>query len=313
MSAITLLKRSIPTIAKRWLKQFSAESRLKALLSSHLPPVACVDVGASYYPHLRWNLLLASPQTQWVAVEPNVANLGYVDSWAWPSKIRSVHTGLSEHGGVQTLYVTNVDSGSSLLEPIVTPSMSHRVRDLSYFFPLRPVQIDTLTLASVFAMFDSLAPIFVKLDTQGTELSILRGAEPDLATRRVVGVELEATLLAEPVMRGAGKFWQACQYLEGHGFELLHIKPIPGPTRHGRSSRSGHTYLNECDAVFALRRDIAAGLSVDHRVALFAFYLTYRFFDEALSLMEGDDEVRGALTERGCDVRALTELVGRQI
>ena len=32
------------------------------------------------------------------------------------------------------------------------------------------------------------------------------------------------------------------------------------------------SFLNECDAVFALRRDIARGLSVEHRTALLAFY-----------------------------------------
>jgi len=214
-------------------------------------------------------------------------------------------TGLSREGGTQTLYVTNVDTGSSLLPPEITPAMKHRVTNLGYFFPVTERRIETLTLGQALAGLSATAPVFVKLDTQGTELSILQGAQPWFDAQRIVGIEMESTLLAQPVMKGSGKFWHACEYMEQQGFELLHIKPISAVGRSGRVRSGRNTYLNECDAVFALRPDVVAGLSVEHRTSLLAFYLTNLFYEEALSLLERDAGVAGFLRTQGCSVDAL--------
>jgi FkbM family methyltransferase len=254
-------------------------------------------------------LFLESPHTRWIAVEPNQANIEYVRHWKWQSSVSTCTVGLSETGGPQTLYITNVDSGSSLLEPIIPASMSRRWRNLEYFFPVRRQQIETLTLPQALAGVAGELPIFIKLDTQGTELSILRGAERLLSARRVIGIEMEATLLAQPIMQGAGKLWQACEYLEGLGFELIHVKPIYGPSRHGSGRPRNLTFLNECDAVFALRPDIAATLTAAARALLLAFYMCNRLFEQALALLEEDRAVAEHLKERGCDLKRLAAAI----
>jgi FkbM family methyltransferase len=310
MSALQALKRSAAAPMQQLARRYSTTARLSTLLAEHLPELTCVDVGASYYPHPRWRLLLESPATRWIAVEPNVANLGYLERWEWPCQVSAVTTGLSREGGMQTLYVTHVDSGSSLLEPRVPEAQAHRFRNLDYFFPVQPRAIETMTLQSV---IDERArgPVFVKLDTQGTELSIVMGAQAAIDARRIVGVELESTLLAQPVMAGSGKFWEACRYFEDRGFELLHLKIIPGASRMPRKHARANTFLNECDAVFALRRDVAAALPVDHRAALLAFYLCNKLFDEAYDLLKRDPELRSSLQRRGCDVPRLAALIDK--
>ncbi len=306
MSLWSSLKRRLPQSIKRVARKLSAHSRLAAQMSPCLPPLVCVDVGASYYPHAKWRIFLESPRTRWIAVEPNEANIGYIKAWAWPCQVSAVTTGLSQYGGTQTLYITNVDSGSSLLKPVIAESMSRRVQNTAYYFPLRTTQIDTLTLPQVVAGVEPSLPIFVKLDTQGTELSILSGADELLQSRRIVGIEMESTLQAQPIMHGAGKFWQACEYLEGIGFELLHIKPIYGPSRLGNGRVRSYTFLNECDAVFALRPDIASELELSHRVALLGFYASNGFFEESLCVLE-DDGVRSYLSQNGCRVDRLAK------
>ncbi len=286
--------------ARGLARRFTGKARLRAALSPYLPPAVCVDVGAAYYPHAKWHLFLASPQTHWVAVEPNKANIGYIDQWPWASRVSSCTTGLSREGGPKTLYITNVDSGSSLLEPVVPPGLARRIRNLDYFFPLRTQQIDTVTLSKVIADVPSQAPVFVKLDTQGTELSILSGAEELIRSQRILGIELESTLLAQPIMQGSGKFWEAAQYLENLGMELLHLHPIYGPSRIGLKRNRGLTFINECDAIFAVRPDIAAGLPVEHRAGVFTFYLCNRLFEEALIMLAEDRELRDLLAARGC-------------
>ncbi|MDT8993093.1 FkbM family methyltransferase [Curvibacter sp. APW13] len=309
MSLGLAARRLIPQSAKNFLRQRTLPWRVSILLSPYLPISICVDVGASYYPHGKWLAFLNAPRTQWLAVEPNEANIGYVKSWRWPCQVAACTTGLSREGGTQTLYVTNVDTGSSLLPPEITPSMKHRVSSLGYFFPVTERRIETLTLVQALAGLSATAPVFVKLDTQGTELSILQGAQPLFDERRIVGIEMESTLLAQPVMKGSGKFWQACEYMEQQGFELLHIKPIAAVARSGRVRSGRNTYLNECDAVFALRPDVAATLAVEYRVSLLAFYLTNLFYEEAMSLLEHDAEVVSFLSIQGCSVDALVAIL----
>lgn len=283
--------------------------RVAKLLSPHLPTAVCVDIGASYYPHVKWLVFLNAPRTQWLAVEPNEANIGYVKAWHWPSHVSACTTGLSREGGEQTLYVTNVDSGSSLLPPEIPESMKHRIGNLDYFFPVKERRIETLTLVQALEGLSTTAPVFVKLDTQGTELSILQGAQALFDARRFVGIEMESTMLAEPVMTGSGKFWQACEYLESQGFELLHIRPFQASACSARARPLRYTYINECDAVFALRPDVAARLPVEYRVSLFAFYLSNLLYEEALSALERDADVAEFLRLQGCDTAGLQALL----
>lgn len=309
MGVLRQIKNHVPASIKRGLRSRSAKSKLATVLAPHLMDMVCVDVGASYYPHGKWHVLLESARTRWIAVEPNTANLGYVQSWPYPSQITVCGTGLSEQGGPQTLYVTNVDSGSSLLPPVIAEGMKRRVTNVDYFFPVQERIIDTLTLPQVLAQQPPAIPVCVKLDTQGTELSILRGGHDLLASHRIVGVEMEATLLAQPLMLGSGRFWEACQYFESLGYELLDLKPIFGPSRLGISQPRGKTYLNECDAVFALRQDVAARLGVAHRAALLAFYCCYSLYEEALSLLQADQELRQVLAASGCALPRLESAI----
>jgi FkbM family methyltransferase len=271
--------------------------------------VVCVDVGASYFAHTKWRSFLESPRTRWLAVEPNTQNTGYIQRWEWAANPSLCATGLSEFGGTQTLHVTNVDSGSSLLPPIIPDGMGHRAPDPSYFFPVTQRRIETLTLEAALAPFGETVPVVVKLDTQGTELSILRGAEASFERRRFVGIELESTLLAQPLMQGAGKFWEACAFLEHRGFELLELNPIHRPPTSGGAHRPGQkTSLNECDAVFTLRRDVARGLPVDHRMVLLGIYVTYGYYEEGESLLDDDHELAAALGDSAAMLKRLFRL-----
>lgn len=292
------LKGWIPAALWNTLRELSSAARLEDAVAAALSGVFCVDVGASYYAHPAWKILRKSAATRWVAVEPNKANLGYTQPWEWPCELSVVTTGLSEQGGRQTLHVTNVDSGSSLLEPVIAESQKHRFPNPGYFFPVMPRQIDTLTLLDVVPQELRSLPGFIKLDTQGTELSILRGGHSLLESRAVIGVELESTMLAQPFMLGSGKFWEAAQYLESLGFELIHLKPIEMGSVLGNDKPRGRHVLNECDAVFALRVDVLADMAVGHRMAMIAFYCAYRLYEEAIALIDRDAQVRSLLDAR---------------
>jgi FkbM family methyltransferase len=313
MNYMPVILRHMPAplqiMVRSWISRLSPKRQLWNLLAPIMPDTVCVDVGASYYAHPAWAFFRVSPNIRWIAVEPNEQNLGYTRPWTHPSELRICNTGLSQFGGAQTLYVTNVDSGSSLLEPVIPESQKHRFTTLDYFFPLRPRTIETITLLQVIPEQWRNMPTLVKLDTQGTELSILKGAHDLLAKHKVVGVELEATMLAQPLMSGGGKFWQANGYLEELGYELLRIKPIEGSSCFGFAKSKGYRYLNECDAVFAVRPDVAASLTLEHRLALLGLYVAYELHEEAYSLIVRDTVLASRLSAGGCSVPTVQKLL----
>ena len=219
-------------------------------------------------------------------MEPNKQNLSYLTDWKWPSKVHAVETGLSELGGQQTLYVTNVDSGSSLLEPELTETMVHRFTRKDYLFPLKKIVINTITLQNVLdQLTGAIDPIAVKLDTQGSEFSILKGVDINLVKSRFFCIELENTLQAEPIMKGATPFYEVFALFEKAGFELVHLKPIQIIGPFTNKTLGGSTVLNECDAVFLLRISEAKKRGLQTQLALVGAYVSYSLFGEALNML----------------------------
>ena len=288
----------------RRLRQMRA-GRLSDLQSS-LPNTTCVDVGASYYPHTSWWIFLESSNTTWIAVEPNENNLTYVKNWPWPASIETVTKGLSKKGGEQILYVTNVDSGSSLLRPVVQPSMSFRTTAEveKYFFPVREVTIETVTLVDVVSKLPH-QPMIVKLDTQGSELSILESVLEGEARNNLVGVEIECSLLAKPYYEDSPRLWDVAKLMESNGFEAIDVDVIPRSAAKSKISSHPKQIVNECDAVFALRPDVASTKSPEMRAALLGFYVTNCFYAEAARSLDHDPQLLQYLESRGCNVARL--------
>lgn len=257
---------------------------IRQVVISLLPHLTCIDVGASYFPHPAWEIFRRSKLTQWLAIDPNAANLSYLKNWQWPAQVLPVGEALSESGQESTLYITNIDSGSSLLKPEINLCMEHRV-DKHYFFPLKEKNIGTTTLDNVFQSHNICGPTLIKLDTQGSEFHILRGLSEYLILGSVVCIELEATLLAQPVHIGSSRFYDIQRKLEELGFELVCLSPISLTLPKVNQSLQSRYPLNECDAVFMLRPDILENRPIEHRLAVLGCYVAYNFYGEALNLI----------------------------
>jgi FkbM family methyltransferase len=277
--------------SKHFIRSFSRTYSLRYNVNIEvakiLPGTSCIDVGASYYPHPAWQVFRLSENTFWIAVEPNRQNLFYLKDWTFPAKVMPVEMGLSEKGGKQFLHVTNVDSGSSLFEPVIEKNMEHRVPNTDYFFPLKKVEIDTLTINDVIAKIESKTnPITIKIDTQGTEFSILRALEEHVIKTRLICVEVESTLLATPLMKGSSHFYEIQEFFQNRGFELVYFKPILFFSPMANKGLDSSSILNECDAVFLLRSDEIKKRNLDFQLSMVGCYVSYSLYGEALELLK---------------------------
>lgn len=305
--------RALVMVAKRWLRsswrtlngQPSPEIAVQRCLAPALAPMACIDVGASFGIHRPWQLLLQSPQVLWLAVEPNSSEADYLKRWPYPAQLQRCHEGLSGSGGERTLYITHNPNGSSILRPRIPASIQARSNYKAFFYPLRELKIATITLSQLLARIPDGMPFVIKLDTQGSELEILQSGEASLSSGRCVGIELEASLLAEPPYTNAARFWQVNGWLEELGFELMRITPICFGSRHAVVGGPGRKAPAECDAIFTRRTDLLSALPASHRLSLMAFLATNAYYEEAHALLTGDPDLQGLIQINGGDSRSI--------
>ena len=203
---------------------------------------------------------------------------------------------LSGTGGERTLYITNVPTGSSLLEP-----GSEAARDRAnpdYFYPMKKVTVRTQRLEAALADSPLRQLDFIKLDIQGAELEVLQGMASEQLSG-LLGVELEigfpGAYLSQP------SFAQINEYLESGGLELFDLKPVRGH-RHLPGANVGSAEdvfgvaadapsiskrLWEADAIYfrPLRNVLASG-DVAALRRLMVLECAYGFFTEAHHAVE---------------------------
>lgn len=134
------------------------------------------------------------------------------------AEARVFQTALSGQGGERTLYVTNVPTGASLLQP---GSDAVEWTDRAYFFPVQEERIHTRRLEDVLVE-DGIARLdFLKADVQGAELEILQGLGTSLSST-LLGVELEVGFPGGYI--GQPGFGDIDRHLRDLGLELLDLR-----------------------------------------------------------------------------------------
>lgn len=125
-----------------------------------------------------------------------------------------VPLGLAGKRGRRTLYVTHQPACSSLLKPIT--SLTREYPALSCAREERTVSVETITLKD----WAKSVPInridYIKVDTQGTELEILKSGQSILKTARALEIEVEFN----PIYEGQPLFSEVELYLRNLGFVL---------------------------------------------------------------------------------------------
>lgn len=278
----------------RLLQRLTGSRRKLNLFWGELAPKTLfVDVGASYFYNKNWFQATKLPSSTFIQIDPNSENLLYIDKNPINAKVLKVPLALSGSGGDRTLYITNVDSGSTLFKPWVSPDFELRVSPeiYSYFFPLEEKTVTTQTLGSVIPDELEEIPMVLKLDAQGSELEILRSSETILK-RQVMAIEVEASLLRHPFAKNGTKFAEVQLFLESIGFELVHLNLLysHGPKAPKDISKRG--YLNECDALFVLNHREIHLKDLSTKLSAFFILSLYRQLRDCTKLLDANPDLK---------------------
>ncbi len=208
------------------------------------------DVGASYFLPDTWYCLLPLSSVRVVLFDPIGKNLGYAAELD-PERVTAISCALSRSGGISEFFLANTDSGSSLYPPHPWPGRPP-LND-EYFFPLTVTDIETQTMASALDNHGIDEVHAIKLDTQGSELDILRGL--DVARRsNLLLVEMEVTLDTYPAMLGAAQLPEVIDYFEANGFRYVNTRINPKALEWsgcvGPRFASTIAIQHECDVLF---------------------------------------------------------------
>ena len=124
---------------------------------------------------------------------------------------------LSDGAGTRTLHITRDAAGSSLLEP--DANVLRRRRGMRAMRPERTVELETDTLAAWAARSGVPGIDVLKLDVQGAELAVLRGAGELLDGVQALDLEVEFN----PIYREQPLFGDIDVFLRAHGFVLWRL------------------------------------------------------------------------------------------
>lgn len=205
----------------------AADARVLAGLLER--PIVAIDVGCRDGVRPAWRAL--KPNALLVGFDPDPVECARLNESAGdPAQERYEPLALGASDGEATLHLTRDPQSSSLYRP--NPSALRRYPELWRHEPSGTQTIVTTTIDS-WALGAELARIdALKVDVQGAELDVLRGAERSLESARVIETEVEFQELYE----GQPLFCDVDRFLRERGFGLWRLREIHhcGLARAGR-------------------------------------------------------------------------------
>ena len=202
-------------ILARYRIPFSRSGLDGALVSflSAGTPATVVDVGASTGGFLDAVIAYCGVRQAWL-IEPQPFRCRELEE-KYRGRGFAIHAvALSDYDGAAAMDILNFDYSSSLLPALPDAAGAGRQLDLGV---REQIQVPVRTLDGLLDGDAAAGPIDVlKIDVQGNELKVLRGARQSLRRTRLIWVEVSF----RPLYDGSAVFSDVYDFLREHGFYL---------------------------------------------------------------------------------------------
>lgn len=183
-----------------------------ATLATSLPdPLTVVDVGCRWGPSELWRDL---PNVRLFGFDPDAAECERLNQLAEGTLRRFVPLALGATTGTAQIHLAAEPACSSLYTPDMETARDRPGLALITEVGVEQVDVEAL---DIWAAGEGVGRIdFLKIDTQGSGLAVLEGAEAALEATAVVEVEVEFN----PIYLGQPLFSEVDTFLREHGFVL---------------------------------------------------------------------------------------------
>jgi FkbM family methyltransferase len=262
-----------------------------ALLEQLEGPYVFVDVGARWGPKGSWRAL--SPPVQIVAFEPDEAECRRLAD-AEVGQVRYEPTALGPTSGPATLYITRDPACSSLYPPDERAIAAHPQLAVATLVSTQTVQLRPL---DAWCANEKLNVDALKLDVQGAELDVLRGAEEQL--RHIVMIEAEVVF--NPMYRDQPLFSDVDRFLRARGFALWRLRQL---VHYGDDSLDSTTLVD--DEQFFDSRPVPIAAGGGQLYWANAYYVA----DDVLRAGSGDRVRRAAIAAGAFGYPELANMLG---
>lgn len=231
-------------------------NNLEVLHKHGIENFSFVDVGAK---DKLDSIFYIEQLTNLHAFEPNLQEFSRLESLYRINTFKSLmlnNYGLSDFQGTSTFRITNYPSMSSLLEPDTENYNKHfgaykKYRKWESNLNIQQqISIQVKTLDQYFEN-SSVIIDYLKIDTQGSELQILKGAKNLIDQQRVLIIKVEVSTI--PVYKNQALFSDIDLYLRQHHFTLVDFITYRDDYVPIISSRQQHAHYAPCgDAIYVL-------------------------------------------------------------
>jgi FkbM family methyltransferase len=205
-------------------------------------PLVLVDVGSSGGVKSNWKL--AEKYLQVIGFEPEDEGFDNLATQA-DSRVRYLNTGLYKEKATLDFHVTRENTDSSIFKP--NRELIDKFPAAERFDIVKTETIRTDTLDNQLQENRIENVDFIKVDTQGSELFILQGANRVLE-RSVFGLEIEVEFA--PMYEGQPLFSEVDSFVRGFGFQLFDLRPIYWKREMGRDYGNSKGQLIFADALY---------------------------------------------------------------
>ncbi|HEY3886473.1 MAG TPA: FkbM family methyltransferase [Vicinamibacterales bacterium] len=286
---------------KHLVRDIFIDPRFDADYGRH--PLVLADVGARG--GLKRNWAAAERHLRVIGFEPDEREYRRLAERADPSRT-FVHAALHDRRGPLPLYLARDRGLSSIFRP--NRPFVDAFPDADRFDTTEVVEIQADTLDNLLGARDITDLDFIKADTQGSELFVLRGAERTLTTT-AVGVEVEVEFA--PVYVGQPLFADVDGFLRDLGYHLFDLRPCRWKRAVGRDAGGPYGQVIWADALYLkstatlemMAGSLPADLSRSKILRAISVALLYGYADYALAIASGTTALQ--TNERDLVVAAL--------